>query len=88
MFRVIKVDGKYRLLNNRTDEVDSEVFDTMVDAVWAAEDYANSLEESAMEAGMAFGVRGYNEVRGYDSYTPEPCGHHCDWDCPQCGESY
>ena len=88
MFRVIKVDGKYRLLNNRTDEVDPEIFDTTVDAVWAAEDYANSIEESSMEAGMAFGVQGYNEVRGYDSYTPEPCGHHCDWDCPQCGEDY
>ena len=41
-------------------------------------------EEVAMEAGMANGIRGYNEVYGHDSYSPEPCGQHC-YDCPRCG---
>lgn len=42
------------------------------------------LREQAMMAGMEFGIQGYNDVMGYDSYTPEPCGHHCR-DCPHCG---
>lgn len=41
-------------------------------------------EERAMEAGMAHGIGAYNEVMGYDSYSPEPCGQHC-YDCPRCG---
>ena len=37
-------------------------------------------------AGMTHGVAGRNEAAGYDLTPPEPCGHHCPWDCPRCGE--
>lgn len=43
-------------------------------------------EEYAMQQGMAFGTDGYNEAKGYDLSTPEPCGHHCGSDCPRCGD--
>ncbi len=42
--------------------------------------------EQANEAGMAHGVRGYNDAMGYDLGSPDPCGHQCGWDCPRCGE--
>lgn len=42
-------------------------------------------EEFAMQQGMAFGVGAYNEAMGYDTSSPEPCGHHCPSDCPRCG---
>jgi len=42
-------------------------------------------DEAAILAGMERGAIGYNEARGYDTEEPEPCGHHCDYDCPRCG---
>ena len=42
-------------------------------------------DEAATLAGMEGGAIGYNEARGYDTEEPEPCGHHCDYDCPRCG---
>jgi hypothetical protein len=49
----------------------------------------HGVERRSMELkGEAFargGMRGYNEARGYDTTAPEDCGHHCGWDCPQCG---
>jgi len=41
-------------------------------------------ETRAMQAGMAFGVDGYNDAMGYDMSAPGPCGHHCPSDCPTC----
>ena len=41
--------------------------------------------EIAIEAGMLHGVDAYNEVMGYDTHGPEPCGHQCHSDCPRCG---
>ena len=43
-------------------------------------------EELAAEAFARGGMGAYNEARGFDSQSPEPCGHHCGWDCPRCGE--
>jgi hypothetical protein len=43
---------------------------------------------AARQAGMAFGVQGYNDALGYDTQPPEPCGHHCDSDCPRCGDDW
>lgn len=42
--------------------------------------------ERGSEAFARGGMAAYNEVRGHDSYVEEPCGHHCDVDCPRCGE--
>lgn len=44
--------------------------------------------EMAMEAGMGLGVGAYNDMMGGDSYSPDPCGHHCGADCPRCGEDW
>jgi hypothetical protein len=54
------------------------------------EDYIDDIqrEELAREAFARGGMNAYNEARGYDSYSSEPCGHHCDYDCPRCGEDY
>ena len=56
----------------------------------SARDYIDDTqrEELAREAFARGGMGAYNEARGYDSYSPEPCGHHCDYDCPRCGEDY
>ena len=41
--------------------------------------------EIEREAFARGGMTGLNESRGYDSYTPEPCGHHCLHNgCPIC----
>jgi hypothetical protein len=52
-------------------------------------DLNNNEEETnnelAQEAGMLYGIEAYNEARGYDTTSPEPCGHHCQSDCPRCG---
>lgn len=45
-------------------------------------------KEAATLAGMDHGVRGYNEAMGWDTTSPEPCGHHCTSDCPRCGEPW
>ena len=52
------------------------------------EDYLDAIqaEELAREGFARGGMSAYNEARGFDSWNPEPCGHHCDWDCPVCGE--
>jgi hypothetical protein len=42
--------------------------------------------EEAILAGMEFGMDAYNERMGYDLSAPEPCGHHCSYDCPRCGD--
>lgn len=41
--------------------------------------------EMVSEAFARGGMTAVNEYRGHDSYNPEPCGHHCDEDCPRCG---
>ena len=41
-------------------------------------------EDYARQAGMAFGIQGYNDAMGYDLQGPGPCGQHCN-DCPRCG---
>ena len=41
------------------------------------------LEREAFARG---GMRAFNEARGYDTTAPDPCGHHCGWDCPRCGD--
>ncbi|MDP6940201.1 MAG: hypothetical protein QF848_15360 [Planctomycetota bacterium] len=56
----------------------------IIDRLRAIRRDSPELREQAMQAGMEFGIQGYNDVMGYDSYTPEPCGHHCR-DCPRCG---
>ena len=43
--------------------------------------YRYELDAEAYARG---GMRGLNESRGHDSYSPEPCGQHC-YDCPRCG---
>jgi hypothetical protein len=89
MYDIISVDGKYRLLNTRSMTVTAKHFNSKQDAkVEATEEnrYEHmARSETAMQAGMAFGVQGYNEAMGSDSETPEPCGHHCHSDCPRCG---
>lgn len=40
------------------------------------------LEDEAFARG---GMFAYNEARGYDTTSPDPCGHHCGYDCPRCG---
>ena len=40
----------------------------------------------AAQIGMTFGAGGANDARGWGSYSPGPCGHHCPWNCPTCGE--
>lgn len=40
--------------------------------------------EQARQAGMEFGVAGFNDVMGWGDWNPGPCGHHCR-DCPRCG---
>ena len=49
------------------------------------DDEAEGDNEAAILAGMEGGASGYNAARGYDTEEPEPCGHHCDSDCPRCG---
>lgn len=46
----------------------------------------HDLAEFAMQQGMAFGAGAYNEAMGYDTSSPDPCGHHCPSDCPRCGQ--
>ena len=60
---------------------------SMIDEVYSDDDTDEADSEAAMLAGMGGGIRAYNEVRGHDAYTPEPCGHHCGDDCPRCGDS-
>jgi len=84
-YRAIEVDGKHRLLNETTDVVAGQVFHTRREALlekWAIEE---ARDELAMEAGMLHGVNAYNEAMGWDVSFPEPCGHHCQSDCPRCG---
>ena len=45
-----------------------------------------TLSEQANQAGMVYGVHGYNDWKGYDLSAPDPCGHHCGSDCHRCGE--
>lgn len=45
--------------------------------VWA-------VTEQAQLAGMAHGVDAYNEAMGWDTSSPEPCGHHCVGAYPPC----
>lgn len=42
--------------------------------------------DHAEQIGMAFGAAAQNDARGWGSYDPGPCGHHCPWNCPSCGE--
>jgi hypothetical protein len=88
--RVIEVDGMFRILNNRTGRTGSEKYLDKSDAESDANWEDSCVEEQAMESGMAFGIQAYNEIRGYDSYTPEPCGrcYHCGSDCSRCGDDY
>ena len=44
------------------------------------------IDELAREAGMIYGVEARNEVLGQWLEAPEECGHHCDYDCPRCGQ--
>ena len=42
--------------------------------------------ERGSEAFAAGGMDAYNDAMGHGVVTePEPCGHHCPWDCPRCG---
>jgi hypothetical protein len=47
-------------------------------------DEVPAYTETEREAFARGGMAGLNESRGYDSYTPEPCGQHCFF-CPRCG---
>ena len=87
-YSVIEVDGLFRILNNRTGRTGSEKYLDKSDAQSDADWEDRCVEEQAMESGMAFGIRGYNEIRGHDAYIPEPCGHHCGSSCPHCGDDY
>ena len=42
--------------------------------------------EIEREAFARGGMFAYNEARGYDTTSPDPCGHHCGYDCPRCGD--
>lgn len=58
-----------------------------------ARDYVDDVdsqqrEELSREAFARGGMRAFNESRGFESYSPEPCGHHCNDDCPVCGEEW
>ena len=44
----------------------------------------NEASEQAQLAGMAHGVEAYNEAMGWDTSSPEPCGHHCVGAYPPC----
>ena len=41
-------------------------------------------QERANLAGMEHGVEAYNEAMGWDTSSPEPCGHHCIHKFPRC----
>lgn len=70
-----------------------EELDRAVEAVFLGLDSLESYEadeqdrkEIAQQEGMLHGVDAYNEVMGYDTSAPEPCGHHCPSNCPRCGD--
>ena len=44
----------------------------------------NETSEQAQLAGMEHGVDAYNEAMGWDTSSPEPCGHHCVGAYPPC----
>jgi len=44
----------------------------------------NETSEQAQLAGMAHGVDAYNEAMGWDTSSPESCGHHCVGAYPPC----
>ena len=48
--------------------------------------YDASTSAHAEQIGMSFGAAAMNDARGWGSYSPPPCGHHCPWNCPSCGE--
>jgi hypothetical protein len=48
--------------------------------------YDASVSTHGVQIGMTFGADALNDARGWGSYSPEPCGHHCPWNCPSCGE--
>ena len=48
--------------------------------------YDAGVSTHAVQVGMTFGAGGANDARGWGSYSPEPCGHHCPWHCGYCGE--
>lgn len=73
-YKVIKVDGAYRILNLTHDVTLSDSFETEEDANAFIAMEREWKQELAMERGMAFGIRAYNETLGYDSYSPE------EWD--------
>jgi hypothetical protein len=92
----VVVDADCALLMSGKDET-GETFDAYEPHGWEQardvraemraddEEYQRQVrDERAILAGMGGGVRAYNEAMGYDSYTPEPCGQHCQ-DCPRCG---
>lgn len=68
-----------------------EELDRAVEAVFLGLDVLEADEqerqELANEAGMLHGTDAYNEAMGYDTSTPDPCGHHCPSDCPRCGDT-
>ena len=48
-------------------------------------DEVPAYTEIEREAFARGGMTGLNESRGHDSYSPEPCGHHCLRNgCPIC----
>jgi len=50
------------------------------------EEDSGDCGEGRMMAGMAHGNRGLADYDGLDLDGPDECGHHCDSDCPRCGE--
>ena len=48
--------------------------------------YDASVSTHGVQIGMTFGADALNDARGWGSYSPGPCGHHCPWNCPSCGE--
>jgi len=76
------VDGRWRLLLDGVAVPGAYASEAA--ALAALADIQAAAEERALLAGMAFGVDGYNDARGWGDCAPGPCGHHCR-DCPRCG---
>ena len=89
---VLEDAGTFRVANTHTGLLYPDRFDTeaeaRMDVVDREADDRSDRNERAMEAGMLGGVGAYKEAMGFDSYTPEPCGHHCGSNCPRCGEDF
>ena len=89
-YRAINCDGLFRVLRESDNKVLPGDWDTHHEAQAACQrheaDERHDRNELAMEAGMMGGVEAYNDIMGFGSYTPDPCGHHCyPYGCPRCG---